>query len=578
MDEVKQSGASHEVIVVGSGAGGGMMTHTLTQAGVNVLMLEAGSKYDPETETNMFGTNQEAPLRGEGTPDKGMGYYDANVGGYALPGEPYTGNFRWWRARMLGGRTNHWGRMVPRYGPDDFKMSTNTGWEIDWPVSYEDMAPYYDRVETLMGVFGPDENEAVRNSPMPPNHIRQKPPAPRASELIFEKACKELGWPVHASPTAILTEQLGDRAACFYATNCIRGCSIGAAFDSVTALIKPAQKTGKLTIVANAVVYQVEMDETGKVARGVRYIDKETGERRAVYAKVVVLAASTMETCRILLNSKTDKAPDGLGNSSGLLGKYLSDTTVTGLMLQLPALENLPPHNEDGVSQPHIYAPSRMDPETKKKEGVDFAGGFKIDVDPYFGGRFGEPSMSETIEPLLELQKGLYGKALKEHMRRYYGSIIFMRAFGYTSLSEDCRITIDPEKKDKWGVPVPKFYWKRAEADYTIATHMNKALHTLAKKMDANVLYDGLSGVSKDDFRNVPGGFVNHEVGGCRMGDDPSTSVLNKYSCSWDVPNLYVADGASFVTHPEKNPTNTIMALSMRAADNIIKRLQEDDI
>ena len=349
----------NEVIVVGSGAGGGMMAHTLTEAGVNVLLLEAGRRYDAETDAAMFQLPKEAPLRGEGTPDKNDGYFDANIGGFEMPGQPYTlsgDKFRWWRSRQLGGRTHHFGRQVPRYGPEDFKVKTVTGREIDWPFSYEDIEPYYDRVETIMGLFGPDPDEAVYNSPQSPNHIRQEPPAPRASEMLFAKACEKMGIKTMAHPTAILTSPLNGREACFYATNCIRGCSIGAAFDSVTAYIKPAEETGKLSIITGAVAYKVLTDISGKSATGIRYIDTETGEHREVFAKFVVLAPGSMESARILLNSKSEKAPDGLANSSGMVGKYISDTMFTSLWIHIPELDYAPPHNEDGVSQPHIYA------------------------------------------------------------------------------------------------------------------------------------------------------------------------------------------------------------------------------
>jgi choline dehydrogenase-like flavoprotein len=322
----------NRVVVVGSGAGGGMMAHTLTAAGINVLLLEAGRRWDPETDAAMFQLPKEAPLRGEGTPDKNDGYFDANIGGFEMPGQPYTYSkeqFRWWRSRQLGGRTHHFGRQTPRYGPEDFKMFSMTGREVDWPFSYEDIEPYYDRVEAIMGIFGPDADEAVYNSPLPPNHIRQKPPAPRASEMLFEKALKKMGIKTMAHPTAILTSPLNGRQACFYATNCIRGCSIGAAFDSVTAYIKPAEETGKLQILYNTIAYQVLIDDSGKKATGLRYIDTETGENKELSAKVIVLAPGAMESSRILLNSKSDVNPSGVANSSGMVGKYISDTLFT---------------------------------------------------------------------------------------------------------------------------------------------------------------------------------------------------------------------------------------------------------
>ncbi|MBL4838787.1 MAG: GMC family oxidoreductase [Kordiimonadaceae bacterium] len=353
-NETEQPVTQAVVLIVGSGAGGGMMAYQLATSGVKVTLLESGRMYDSAVETAMFSPVSDAPLRDMGTPDKPAGFFDATIGGGSLEEEPFTTDegteFRWWRARMMGGRTHHWGRQTPRYGPDDFKVFSNTGREVDWPVSYEDVAPYYDRVEEIVGVLGPDEKEAVHNSPVPPNHIRHEPPAPRASEMLFAKACEKIGLKTHAHPTAILTRDKGDRSACFYATNCIRGCSIGAAFDSVTGFIQPALKTGNLTIISHAHVLQVLTDASGKKATGVLYVDRETETRREVQAKVVVLAAGSMQSCRIMLNSATDKAPEGLGNSSGMLGKYVSDTLFTNISVQLPTFVGLPPHNEDGIS------------------------------------------------------------------------------------------------------------------------------------------------------------------------------------------------------------------------------------
>jgi choline dehydrogenase-like flavoprotein len=571
----------NRVVVVGSGAGGGMMAHTLTAAGINVLLLEAGRRWDPETDAAMFQLPKEAPLRGEGTPDKNDGYFDANIGGFEMPGQPYTYSkeqFRWWRSRQLGGRTHHFGRQTPRYGPEDFKMFSMTGREVDWPFSYEDIEPYYDRVEAIMGIFGPDADEAVYNSPLPPNHIRQKPPAPRASEMLFEKALKKMGIKTMAHPTAILTSPLNGRQACFYATNCIRGCSIGAAFDSVTAYIKPAEETGKLQILYNTIAYQVLIDDSGKKATGLRYIDTETGENKELSAKVIVLAPGAMESSRILLNSKSDVNPSGVANSSGMVGKYISDTLFTSLWIHIPELDYAPAHNEDGISQPHVYAPWWLHGEEKEKAGADFSSGYKIEVDPYRGGRFGPPSMNATFRIMLHGQKGLYGAKLKDHMRRYYGSLVGIRTLGGMSVNENCYLTINPDVKDKWGIPVPDFHWQWSDEDFRRGEHMNKTLHELAKNMGATVIYDAWEKSRQAGRVMEIGGEVNHEIGGCRMGDDPKTSVLNEFSQTWDVDNLYIADGAPFATHVEKNPTLTIMAMAMRAADNIIDRLKGGEL
>jgi len=237
-----------------------MSAYVLATAGVKVLMLEAGRNYDPVKETPMFKLPSEAPLRADGTPDKPFGFYDATVdGGWRVPGEPYTKaqgtEFEWWRARMLGGRTIHWGRIALRMGPYDFKPQSRDGMGIDWPIGYDDLAPYYDKTEELIGVFG--SNEGLENTPNSSPGILQPPPKPRGYELLTKKYCDKLGIPVIPSHLAILTRPLNGRAACFYATGCGRGCSIKANFQSTTVLLPPADKTGNLDIVTQAMVREV---------------------------------------------------------------------------------------------------------------------------------------------------------------------------------------------------------------------------------------------------------------------------------------------------------------------------------
>ena len=341
---------SYDVIIVGSGAAGGMSAYVLCNAGVKVLMLEAGRNYDPIMETPMFQTNADAPLRNTATPDKPFGFFDATVnGGWTVPGEPYMvkregvngwqeasdwkahdtkQNFMWWRPRMLGGRTNHWGRISLRMGPYDFKPKSRDGLGLDWPFEYKDIEPWYDKTEALVGVFG--SNEGLENTPDSLNGSLQPPPHPRAHEMLVRKHAKGLGIPVIPSHMAILTKPLNNRATCFYATPCGRGCSIKANFQSTTVLIPPAVETGNLDIITDAMVREVTVDKAGK-ATGVLYMDKATGKEERATARVVVLAASGCESTRILLNSKSALFPNGLANGSGKLGRYLMDSVGSNL-------------------------------------------------------------------------------------------------------------------------------------------------------------------------------------------------------------------------------------------------------
>lgn len=585
----------YDAVVVGSGAGGGMTAFVLATSGLRVLLLEAGRNYDPLRETPMFQLPRDAPLRGAGTPAKPFGFYDATVdGGWQVPGEPYSvaegSEFMWWRSRMLGGRTNHWGRISLRMGEYDFKPRSRDGLGFDWPMTYSDLAPYYDKVETLIGVYG--SNEGLENTPDSSPGVLQPPPKPRAYELLTRKACRRLGIPVIPAHLAILTEpqdanrlpdrlfpdnglarrvtadSMRGRAACYWATPCGRGCSIRANFQSPTVLLPPALATGRLDVATGAMVRQVAVDDRGR-ATGVHYVDTATLTDEFVAARVVVLAASACESARILLNSASPLFPDGLANSSGLVGKYLMDTVGAGVYAHVPALQGLPPHNEDGASGMHMYMPWWLYGEQLAGR-LDFPRGYHVE----FGGgrRMPEFGAFSGLEPLTG---GSYGQQFKEDCRRYYGSFLFFDGRGEMIPNDDCWCEIDGDKVDRYGIPVLRFHWKWSDHELRQAVHMQRTFARIVDEMGGTLLSpvhdDGAKAISK-------GGQIIHEVGGVRMGDSSRSSVLNSFCQSWDVPNLFVADGGCFVSNADKNPTLSILAIAWRSADYIVDQLAQRNI
>src|SRR5687767_7636846 len=548
----------YDVCIIGSGAGGGMAAHALTEAGARVVMLEAGGEWYASRNSPMLVPTYASPRRGASTKLRPFGEFDACDGGWEIEGEPYTvgtgSQFRWWRARMLGGRTNHWGRISLRFGPDDFKGKSKDGLGDDWPISYDDVAPYYDRVDELVGIFG--SNEGLRNHP---DGKFLPPPKPRCYELLVKKASDKLGVLCIPSRLSILTKSIHGREACHYCGQCNRGCRTKANFSSPDVLIAPARATGRLTLVTNAMAREVTVGSDG-LANGVSYIDKNTGEDRHVRARVVVLAASACESARILLNSKSSQFPQGLANSSGTVGKYLTDTTGTDVAGFIPKLVDHVPHNCDGVGGGHIYMPWWLD---NKK--LDFPRGYHIEV---WGG-LGVPSYGfmggiERYEP-----GGGYGAQLKNDYRRYYGSTIGFSGRGEQIPNADCYCELDPEVKDKYGIPVLRFHWKWTDHEINQVKHMQDTFRALVSEMGGEVF--SAMPPKERGYGIATGGAIIHELGTVRMGSDPKTSVLNQWCQAWDCRNLFVADGGPFVSQADKNPTWTIMALSMRTADKILE-------
>jgi len=372
-----------------------------------------------------------------------------------------------------------------------------------------------------------------------------------------KQACDSLKVACIPARLSILTKPLGDRAACHYCGQCNRGCSVNANFSSTNVLIPPAMATGRLTLVTNAMAREVTVGSNG-LCDGVTYVDKTTNTDRQVRAKVVVLAASACESARLLLNSKSARFPQGLANSSGVVGKYLTDTTGTDVAGFIPKLENGIPHNEDGVGGGHLYGPWWLD-----NRKLDFPRGYHIEI---WGGR-GQPSYGFMggIEKYPAF--GGYGKELKDSYRRLYGTTIGFSGRGEMIPNADSYCEIDPETKDQWGIPVLRFHWKWSDYEYKQVKHMQETFRELIANMGGEVFSP--MPTKEQGYGIATGGQIIHELGCVRMGNDPGTSAVNANCQAHDVKNLFVADGGPFVSQADKNPTWTILALSMRTSEYI---------
>ena len=575
--QIKKQTKKYDVVIVGSGAGGGMSAYVLANAGLKVCLLEAGPDYDPAKNSSQLKNPWDSPRRGASTKYRPFGDFDGCYWGWEIDGEPYTHapgtKWEWWRARMVGGRTNHWGRISLRFGPKDFKRKSIDGLGDDWPIGYEDVKPYYDKIDRLIGVFG--SNEGLPNDP---DGIFLPAPKPRLHELFIKKAAIGIGVPVIPSRLSILTKQINkERGACFYCAQCGRSCKIYADFSSSSVLIKPALATGNVDLITNAMAREVLTNKEG-LATGVSYVNKDDMQEYQVEGKVVILAASACESARLMLNSKSDQHPTGISNSSNVVGKYLHDSTGAAMGGILPNLIGRKRYNEDGVGGLHVYSPWWLD---NKK--LDFPRGYHIE---YWGG-MSQPSYGFGFD--METQNGMfpingkkkeaggYGASLKEDVRYLFGANVGMAGRGESIAVESNYCEIDPSVVDKFGIPVLRFNTKNSEHEIKQAKHMKETFREIMHNMGAVITWGDNEGPESDYGLANPGNII-HEAGTVRMGNDPKKSALNKWSQAHDCKNLFNVDGGQFVSQADKNITWTILALSMRTSEYIIDQLKKNNL
>jgi choline dehydrogenase-like flavoprotein len=583
-DSVPDMKKTYDAVVIGSGAAGGMAAHVLTTHGMKVLMLEAGKELPIDQEIRSMQWPYDHPRRGELPPDHhsltfneytirnppyGPGFekykhLHSYIGGSDYVKNivvderenPYTGtNYAWVRARCLGGKTNIWGRLALRLSDYDFNAKSRDGYGENWPIRYSDVAPYYDKVDLYLGITGVKEN-----LPYLPDSIFQRPTKLNCAEVMLKQSLQKMDRIVTQYRAGVTSDGLQHnqyRSRCFGRGACDRqgGCDIHAAFDSPTGLIYPAMDTGNLTVRTNAVAREITVDpDTGR-ASGVQFIDSQTMQDYTVRAKVVVVAASTLESARLLLLSKSRLYPNGIGNSSGNVGHNFCEHVMGGgIVGQAKNLVGKSSTLDDGRPGGFYLARFRNLEEKHPK----FIRGYGFEGDA-----------GQGMFPYVADAKG-FGAEFKEEVRKNRGSYISMGAFGEVLARYENYVDLDPVVKDKWGIPALRFHYQFGDNERRMVEDMRE---TAQEMFEAT----GFKIVEQDKRLYTEGGSI-HELGTARMGNDPKTSVLNQFEQSHDVKNLFVVDGSSFVTSSCQNPTWTIMALCWRSCDYLADQFAKGNL
>lgn len=564
---------TYDAVVIGSGAAGGMACHVLTSHGMKVLLLEAGKKLPIEAEIRSMQWPYDHPRRGQPpadhhaltypeynlrTPPYGVGFEKyKHVHSYVGRNDyvknivvderenPYTGtNYAWVRARCLGGKTNIWGKLALRFSDYDFRAKSRDGYGEDWPISYDDLSPYYDKVDLYLGITGVKEN-----LPQIPDSIFQRPTKLNCAEVMLKQSLQKMDVTLTQYRAGVTSDGLKHnkyRSKCFGRGACERhgGCDIHAQFDSPTGLIYPASDTGNLTIRTNAVAREITVDPNTGKASGVHFVDSLTLQDYNVRAKVVIVAASTLESARLLLLSKSHFYPNGIGNSSGHVGHNLCEHVMGGgLVGQAKNLIGKSSTNDDG--RPGGFYIARF--RNLKTKNPNFIRGYGIEGDA-----------GQGMFPHIVNSSG-FGAEFKEEVRNNRGSYISMGAFGEVLARYENYVDLDPQVKDKWGVPALRFHYKFGDNEHRMLADMKQTSREMFEAA-------GFEVISADERMLTEGASI-HEVGTARMGGDPKKSVLNQFEQSHDVKNLFVVDGSSFVNSSCNNPTWTIMALCWRSCD-----------
>jgi choline dehydrogenase-like flavoprotein len=574
----------YDAIVVGSGAAGGMAAFQLAMSGIKVLLLEAGRMLDPQKEYKTM----EWPYKDMRRHRLPVGEFALSAAEYRTLDRPfgltpemekfkkvmaYSGNhftrdwivnekehpitgtpYAWVRARVLGGKTNLWGRVSLRFSELDLKAKTHDGFGDDWPIGYADIAPYYDKVDTLLGISGTKEH-----IPHLPDGIFQRALKLNCGEVAVQRAIGKMGRKLIPGRAGVTTDGVLNnryRARCMGRGRCGRGCDLNAAFHSPAALIFPARDSGNLTVRTDSVVSEVLIDDSTNKATGVRVIDRHTKETMDFKGRLVILAASCLESTRLLLNSRSANRPNGVANSSGVVGHYFCEHVMgPGASGVLPSRKGTVATNDDGRPQSSYIVRFRN----------------VTDKHPDFIRGYGFQGASGAVEyPSGAATTPGFGASFKQAVRESYPAMVNYGGFGEVLARKENRVFLDPAVKDAWGIPVLGF-------DYTFGDNEKKMAADMADTAEEMLRAAGATDITvRRDV--LTEGWSIHEMGTARMGDDPKTSVTNSFGQTHDIRNLFVVDGAIFVSASCQNPTWMIMALCWRAMDHVKDEMKRGNL
>jgi choline dehydrogenase-like flavoprotein len=559
---------NYDILVVGSGASGGWVAKELCERGLTVAMLEAGPPRVPTRDFTEHMWPYQLKFRGFGDQQELLRTQPVQRLCYACDEyshqffvndleHPYTfpadKPFMWIRGRQVGGKTFCWARESYRYSDNEFKAASHDGYGEDWPISYKELEPYYDRAESFIGVSGSREGMAQ----FPDGQFLPPMKLSCGARLAKEMIERKFGWRVIPDRVANLTVPHRGRPACHYCDQCQRGCYTASYFSSPSVTLPAAAATGKFTLVSDAIVSHLLMNRSGR-AEGVHYIDRVTHEHRDAYARAVVVAAGALESTRILLNSQSSSYPQGVGNSEGVLGRYLMDHfTVEGAGGFISSLRSA---TREPVGRPcGFLIPKYVNIESNRERNSKFLRGYRFDGDgsqELYGHAFLMPEI---------------GDAWRERVRKEIPYYFAIEAQGECLPRSDNYVRLDSTKKDAWGIPVLHINASYGENEKAMATAMRDNIGAILDEMK-------LADMTPPKAELSIFGKNIHECGTARMGNDSNRSVVDRNCKVHDARNVFVTDGAVFVTQGCYEPTLTIMAISARAGEHIAETFRRGEL